>query len=151
MRHLPGYDYHAVVAVMKQILRRASICLAVMFALLVSSALAAEQDAYPFSSPVDAERFHSLTQEIRCVVCQNQNIADSNAPLANDLRAKIYMMVNEHKSNNEIKRYLVKRYGEFILLSPPLMKTTLLLWLFPFISLALIVFMLKRVMTRRNA
>ncbi len=90
---------------------------------------------YPFSSTTDATRFQSLTKEIRCVVCQNQNIADSNAPLANDLRQKIYTMILEKKSDNHIKKYLVKRYGEFILLQPPFNASTALLWLFPLVAL----------------
>lgn len=82
------------------------------------------------------ERFLALTKEIRCVVCQNQSISDSNAPLAKDLREKVYVLVEEKKSNEEIKNYLVKRYGEFILLKPRFNKLTLLLWAFPFIGLA---------------
>ena len=81
----------------------------------------------------DKERYTALTKEIRCVVCQNQNIADSNAPLANDLRKKVYMMVDENKSDNDIKDYLVARYGEFILLKPRFNKLTFILWLFPLI------------------
>lgn len=103
---------------------------------LCSTALyAAAQDTYPFESPNDASRFNNLTQNIRCVVCQNQNIADSAAPLANDLREKVYRMVVEQKSDQEIEQYLVKRYGEFILLKPRLSATTVLLWGFPLFGL----------------
>ncbi len=91
-----------------------------------------------FISIHDAKRFQALIKEIRCVVCQNQNIADSNAPLANDLREKIYKMVIAKRSNEEIKNYLVKRYGEFILLQPRLNKFTFLLWTFPFMGLVCI-------------
>lgn len=98
----------------------------------------AENYAYPFTSAQDAQRFNQLTQEIRCVVCQNQNIADSNAPLAQDLREKIYRMIKEQESNEAIKDYLVKRYGEFILLNPRLNQHTLLLWGFPFFALTFI-------------
>lgn len=92
-------------------------------------------EANTFSSPVDEQRFINLTKEVRCVVCQNQSIADSNAPLANDLRTKIQQMVLEQKSDVEIKNFLVKRYGEFILLRPRLNAATLLLWSFPFMGL----------------
>jgi len=95
----------------------------------------AEQSNYPFTSAQDAQRFDTLTQEIRCVVCQNQSIADSGAPLAHDLREKIYHMVNAHQSDEEIKNYLVQRYGEFILLKPRLNQHTFLLWGFPFLAL----------------
>lgn len=87
---------------------------------------------------IDKARYTALTKEVRCVVCQNQNIADSNAPLANDLRRKIYTMVEENKSDNDIKDYLVARYGEFILLKPRLNKLTLVLWLFPLISIVVV-------------
>lgn len=98
----------------------------------------ASRDAYPFTRIAEAKRFYALIKEIRCVVCQNQTIADSNAPLANDLREKVYKMVIEKKSTADIKDYLVKRYGEFILLQPRLNKLTFLLWAFPFIGLACI-------------
>lgn len=83
----------------------------------------------------DEIRFNHLTQEIRCLVCQNQNIADSNAPLASDLRKKIHHMIIEKKSDHEIKEYLVSRYGEYILLKPRLIRMTFLLWFFPIFGL----------------
>lgn len=96
---------------------------------------AQSDDTYPFSSPIESERFTALTQEIRCVVCQNQSLSDSNAPLALDLRGKIYNMVLDKKSDEEIKNYLVQRYGNFILLQPRFNKETLILWFFPLIAL----------------
>jgi cytochrome c-type biogenesis protein CcmH len=124
-------------------------CLMLAFVFLCSSAAyPLDQGPHPFPSADDASRFQSLTKEIRCVVCQNQNIADSNAPLATDLREKVYQMVIEKKSDNEIKDYLVRRYGEFILLQPRLNKLTLFLWLFPFLGTTLTLFMLFRF--RRN-
>ncbi|SRR5579885_228351 len=121
------------------------------FALLfTNTAYALIQDSYPFTSTGDALRFQSLTKEIRCVVCQNQNIADSNAPLANDLRDKVYQMVSEKKSDEEIKNYLVKRYGEFILLQPRFNKLTGLLWSFPFIGIAFILLALFRMVKRQH-
>lgn len=89
-------------------------------------------------TPSDEARYTSLIKEIRCVVCQNQNIADSNAPLANDLRQKIYTMVEQQQSDNEIKNYLTARYGEFILLNPRFSKLTVILWLFPFLAISII-------------
>lgn len=98
---------------------------------VISFSYASEQDIYSFSSDTESEHFNSFLKEIRCIVCQNQNLAESNAPLANDLRNKIYHMMIEGKSNQEIKTYLVKRYGEFILLTPPFHRITWILWLFP--------------------
>ncbi len=94
----------------------------------------------------DEQRFAALTNEIRCVVCQNQNIADSRAPLANDLRAKVFQMVNTGKTDDEIKDYLVKRYGEFILLRPRFNALTVGLWLFPFAGLAIIFLLIYRLL-----
>jgi cytochrome c-type biogenesis protein CcmH len=94
---------------------------------------------YPFANPVEAERFDRITQEVRCVVCQNQSIADSNAPLAKDLREKIYHLVQQQKSEADIKTYLRKRYGDFILLQPRLTLWTWFLWGFPVFSSLLII------------
>lgn len=99
-----------------------------------------QNDIYPFTKHHDAEKFSSLLHEVRCVVCQNQNLADSNAPLANDLRDKIYQLVLQNKSTTEIKNYLVARYGEFILFKPSFNKRTLVLWLFPLLGLGGILF-----------
>ncbi|VVC74869.1 Cytochrome c-type biogenesis protein CcmH [Aquicella siphonis] len=146
----PSFSYSSGTKRQQKKLRWLLKWLLFVLVLAVTPAFAAEQDAYPFSSAQDAQRFQLLTREIRCVVCQNQNIADSNAPLANDLRDKVYKMVTEQKTNDEIKNYLVRRYGEFILLSPPLNKSTLILWTFPFIGMAFIFFMLTRVMKRQK-
>ena len=118
--------------------------------LMLSHAFALPQDTYSFASLTDAKRFHLLTQEVRCVVCQNQNIADSNAPLANDLREKIYLMVVNKKSDEEIKNFLVTRYGEFILLRPRFNKTTSFLWLFPLIGLVFILLFFLRLTSRQK-
>lgn len=111
--------------------------------LLITKALYAEA-LYPFTAKDDSVRFSALTQQIRCVVCQNQNIADSNAPLANDLRKKVYEMVLAKKTDEEIKGYLSNRYGDFILLQPRFNLLTSLLWLFPVLGLLTISLMLKR-------
>lgn len=104
--------------------------------LLAAQAFAVEPMPHTFTSTTEAARFDALTHEIRCVVCQNQSLAESNAPLANDLREKIYLMVNEKKSDEAIKEYLVSRYGEFILLRPRFNTHTAILWLFPLFGLA---------------
>ena len=113
------------------------ICLMLSYLLWAQCAFSTPTDLYPFTRPNDAERFYALTQTIRCVVCQNQNINDSNAPLANDLRAKVYKMILENQSDAAIETYLVHRYGDFILLQPRFNPITAALWLIPFISLLL--------------
>ena len=81
------------------------------------------------------ERYYLLIEEIRCLVCQNQSLADSNAPLAQDLRNEVFKMIQTNKSNNEIMEFLVERYGDFVLYRPPLKKNTWLLWFGPFLFL----------------
>lgn len=116
----------------------------IIIATSCSNLFASEEYTHTFTNPADSSRYHVLTQEIRCLVCQNQNIADSNAPLANDLRDKVYQMVLAQKSNDEIKSYMVKRYGEFILLNPRFNPTTALLWGFPLIGLLMMFGLIMR-------
>ncbi len=77
-------------------------------------------------------RLKKLESELRCLVCQNQTLADSNASLAEDLRAEVRELARAGKSDDEIRAYLVARYGDFVLYDPPLKRTTWLLWLGPF-------------------
>jgi cytochrome c-type biogenesis protein CcmH len=95
----------------------------------------AEEVAKP--DPVVEARLKDLGEELRCLVCQNQTIADSHAQLAEDLRNQIRAMVRQGKSDDEIRAYMVERYGDFVLYKPPLKATTLLLWLGPFVLLAI--------------
>ena len=91
------------------------------------AALAAE--AVPTEmDPVKAARAVKLAEKLRCLVCQNQTIADSNAELANDLRGQIREQIAAGKSDDEILDYMVARYGDFVLYQPPLKMTTVLLW-----------------------
>jgi len=97
-----------------------------------------------FKSTEDAELFTSLVKELRCLVCQNQNIADSNAELAVDLRREIFAMINEGKGRKDIVDFMVQRYGEFVLYKPPLSATTFVLWFGPLILLLLGLFIIMR-------
>lgn len=103
------------------------------------------QDIYPFTSADKTHQFQALTKEIRCLVCQNQNIADSNAPLARDLRAKIYTLLQAGHSPEEIRAYLTGRYGDFILLKPRFNPITFALWIWPFLLGCLAISILRRV------
>lgn len=89
------------------------------------------------NDPVAEKRLAKLSEELRCLVCQNQNIADSNAELAQDLRREIRSMIKSGKSDKEIVDFMVARYGDFVLYRPPVQSNTLLLWGGP---LALLVF-----------
>ena len=83
----------------------------------------------------DQIRYQSLIQEVRCLVCQNQSVAESNAELAKDLRREIKLQIQDGKSDSEIKKYLFDRYGEFILYEPTFSQKTLFLWFAPIILL----------------
>jgi len=94
------------------------------------------QEAKPLAEdPVAEERLKRLAVELRCLVCQNQTLADSNAPLAEDLRREVREMIAKDMSDEDIIDFLVARYGDFVLYRPPLKATTTLLWLGPFIFL----------------
>lgn len=107
-------------------------------------------DTYQFRDEVERERFRSLTEELRCPKCQNQNIADSNAPIATDLRREIYRMLDQGRSDKEIVDFLVMRYGDFVMYKPPLDSRTWLLWYGPFGLLGLGAIVLCVLVLRRR-
>jgi cytochrome c-type biogenesis protein CcmH len=90
---------------------------------------------YPLDTPQKEAQFEHLLKNLRCLVCQNQDLADSNAGLAQDLRLQVYHLVQEGKSDSEINDYLASRYGDFVLFKPPVKALTLLLWFGPFLFL----------------
>lgn len=95
-------------------------------------------------------RYHGLTAELRCVICQNRNIAESDAPLAKDMREMVARQIQNGRSDREIKQYLVDRYGEWVLYDPPLDRGTLILWLGPFVLLALGLMIVVVIMRKRR-
>jgi cytochrome c-type biogenesis protein CcmH len=88
-------------------------------------------DTYEFANDRDRERFRELTKELRCPKCQNQDIADSNAPIAADLRKEIFRMLGEGKDNQQIIDFMVDRYGDFVRYKPALTSKTAVLWFGP--------------------
>ncbi|EHY76246.1 MULTISPECIES: cytochrome c-type biogenesis protein [Stutzerimonas stutzeri subgroup] len=102
-----------------------------LFGLILATTAHAAIDTYEFRDEAERERYRTLTEELRCPKCQNQNIADSNAPIAMDLRQEIFRMLEEGKNNDQIVSYLVDRYGDFVRYSPPVNAKTLLLWYGP--------------------
>lgn len=92
-------------------------------------------DLFEFHSIEVQQRATSLAKTLRCPQCQNQNLVESNAQAAKDLRLKVYTMANEGSSNQEIKDYLVARYGNIVLYQPPFNYSTALLWIFPLLFL----------------
>lgn len=88
-----------------------------------------------FTDPQQEQTYKTLIEEIRCLVCQNQTIADSNAELAQDLRRQVYEMLQQGKTSEDISRFLTDRYGDYVLYNPPFKAKTGLLWLGPIIFL----------------
>ena len=122
-------------------------------ALLLSMAAvhASSIETYRFETPEREALYKKMIAELRCLVCQNQNLADSNAELAVDLRRKTYEMVSAGKSEQEIMTYMVARYGDFVLYRPPMKSITFFLWTGPFIILGVGVFILFRVIRKKSA
>jgi cytochrome c-type biogenesis protein CcmH len=89
----------------------------------------------PFADHAQELRFQQLTQQLRCPMCQNETLADSNAPIARDLRNHIFRLMQQGKSDGEIKQYLVDRYSDYVLYDPPLNPGTWLLWFGPLLIL----------------
>jgi cytochrome c-type biogenesis protein CcmH len=100
--------------------------------------------------PVTEQRLKDLAEELRCLVCQNQTIADSNATLAQDLRNQIRQQIAQGRSDEEIRTYMVERYGDFVLYRPPLKATTVVLWLGPLLLLVVGAGIFWRVVARRH-
>ncbi|MDC3067431.1 cytochrome c-type biogenesis protein CcmH [Pseudomonadota bacterium] len=113
----------------------------------ISISLASDK-IYSFENSNQQLIFESLLEELRCLVCQNQSLADSGSGLATDLRDEVYQMVLEDNSHQTIKKFLVERYGNFVLYDPPLNPSTSILWFAPFlmaiIAVGLILFFSNR-------
>lgn len=114
-------------------------------ALLFSSVAFSAIDALNFNSPQQESDYHQLTQSLRCPQCQNNNIADSNATIAVDMRGKVFELLQEGKSKNDVVDYMVARYGNFVTYDPPMTASTLVLWIAPLLLVLLgVVFLLRR-------
>jgi len=111
-----------------------------IFALLFLFAIAGgvwAKDAAPLAEdPVVEQRLIAISEEMRCLVCQNESLAGSRADLAQDLRRELRELIRQGKSDEEIKTFMISRYGDFVLYRPPVKPTTWLLWLGPFILMA---------------
>ncbi|MBS0569699.1 MAG: cytochrome c-type biogenesis protein CcmH [Proteobacteria bacterium] len=122
-----------------------------VFILLIAGLHAAFAiDPLPFTDRAEEVRFQNLTRQLRCLVCQNQDLADSEADLAKDLRRQVFQMMQAGKTDDEIKQYLVSRYNIFVLYDPPLQAGTWLLWFGPFAFLALGAFIVVRILRKRQ-
>jgi cytochrome c-type biogenesis protein CcmH len=130
-------------------LRFAAFAVAWSIALSVAAALAATAPGSPAADDPFELRLKKLETELRCLVCQNQTLADSNAELASDLRREVRQLALAGKNDDEIRSYLTARYGDFVLYDPPLKATTWLLWVGPFTLLAVGGFLWWLVLRRR--
>ena len=108
-------------------------------------------DALPFADRAEKLRFQNLSRQLRCLVCQNESLADSQAELARDLREEVFAQMRLGKSDDEIKHYLTARYSDFVLYDPPLRGGTLLLWFGPLLVLLIGAGVLVRIVRRRAA
>lgn len=115
-------------------------------ALFCSVSAWASIDVLNFTSPDQEKEYQQLTQELRCPQCQNNNIADSNATIAVDMRAKVFELLQEGKSKQQVVDYMVQRYGNFVTYDPPLTAATIMLWGLP---LLLVLFGIALVLRRR--
>lgn len=107
-------------------------------------------EKFTFEDPAQAEAFRRLIEEIRCLVCQNESLAGSQAELAQDLREEIYQMLQDGKSKDEIVGFLVARYGDFVLYDPPLKPSTYGLWFGPFLLIGFGAFLLIRTLMQKE-
>jgi cytochrome c-type biogenesis protein CcmH len=107
-------------------------------------------EAFKFDTPAEELHFKKLIEELRCLVCQNQSLVDSDAELAHDLRAEVYEMVQDGKTDAEIVDFLVARYGEFVLYNPPVKPSNYLIWFGPFVLLVIAAILLLRAVRRQK-
>jgi len=121
-----------------------------IFLLLFPLIVMARVEVYQFDDPVKEARYKQLIDELRCLVCQNQNLADSNAELAQDMRRITYEMVSRGESDEQVVAFMVQRYGEFVLYRPPFQTSTAMLWIGPFIILGVAVLVLLIIIRRRT-
>ena len=107
-------------------------------------------ESFTFADAAEEQRFKDLIEEIRCLVCQNQSLIDSDAELAHDLRAEVYGMMQTGNTDSQIIEFLVARYGDFVLYSPPVKPSTWLIWFGPFVLLLIAIMLLVRSLRRQQ-
>lgn len=124
------------------------VSVVLVYLMATSTVLARSSDTYEFQNQVTEKRFNELNKELRCPKCQNQNLADSNSPIAKDLRREVYDLLHQGKADIEIMNYMVARYGEFVLYRPRVSSLTYILWFGPavliLIGVLVVVFIIRR-------
>jgi cytochrome c-type biogenesis protein CcmH len=119
--------------------------------LVAGSGFAYTLEQYTFDQPSQAASFHELIAKLRCLVCQNESLASSQAGVAQDLRDEVYRMIQEGQSDQDIIDFLVERYGDFVLYEPPIKPSTYVLWFGPFLFLGVAGYLLFRTLGRKKA
>lgn len=119
--------------------------------LLVQKSVLAAIDPVVFTDAKQEARYKNLIDQLRCLVCQNQNLADSNSELAQDLRREVYDMIKAGKTDNEITDFLIARYSDFVLYRPPVNAATFLLWFLPGILAIFALIMVVVIIKRRSS
>ena len=127
------------------------IRIVILFFTISLSLFAWAQEPLVFENQQQQDRFDQLTKELRCLVCQNQNLADSDAQLAHDLRREVHDLLLTGRNDEEIKQFLVDRYGDFVLYRPPVQTNTYLLWVAPLILLLAGAWILRASVSKRSA
>jgi len=122
----------------------------IVILLFASAQTSARISAYEFENAEQESIYNELVDELRCLVCQNQTIAESNAELAQDMKRKTHELVMQGKSKEEISDFMVQRYGNFVQYKPPVTSTTYLLWTGPFIILFIGLFILLKIIRNRK-
>lgn len=116
-------------------MKRLAVLLAVVLALFAGLAGAQAIEPLPFKDHAQELRFQHLTAQLRCPMCQNETLADSNAPIARDLRHEVFRLMQAGRTDDQIKQYLVARYSDYVLYDPPVNPTTWVLWFGPLLIL----------------
>ena len=134
---------------MTQIMR----LLVVLTIMMLGSNTMASIDVFEFSSEENRQQYNALTKELRCPKCQNQDIADSNAPIAQDMRKEVYRLVEEGQSTETVVQFMVERFGEFVSYDPKIIPATYLLWFGPLtlVGVGLLVVLLLSSKRKRSA
>jgi cytochrome c-type biogenesis protein CcmH len=131
-------------------MKRIIVSFAIALSMLCVAQTVFAIDPLPFKDRAEEVRFQNLTRELRCLVCQNQNLADSEAELAGELRRQVFDMMQSGKSDAEIKQYLVARYNDFVLYDPPVKPGTWLLWFAPGVLVLIGAFVIVNILRKRT-
>ena len=127
------------------------ILFAIILLMFQFNVSAAPMDAFEFDSEAQEKTFKKLSDELRCLVCQNQSISGSNADLAKDLRTEVHGMLQAGKTEEEIKAFMVDRYGDYVLYEPPMKPMTWLLWFGPIVIFIVGLFFARSFIAQQNA